>query len=150
VAFKCLTRQLQTDGRPGIDSGFVSFLTTIILLRNIHTLLPDRRVDGVICRGQSNRALKLVVSVQAALRIDAEVTSRLVLHSRFYKIHLCVKEKQLNRQMASLSPRVPRRRDGCVKFDASVIRRSQHMHMFCRDTKHGRHVATDLLCLFKR
>ena len=68
---------------------------------------------------------------------------------RFYKIHLCVKEKQLNRQMVSLSPRVPRRRDGYVKFAASA-RRSQHMHMFCSDTKHGRHVATHLLCLFKR
>jgi len=77
VALKCLTKQLQTDGRPG-----VSFLTTVILLRNMHTLLPDRWMDGVIRRGQSSRALKLVVSVQAALCTDAEVTSRLV-HSRF-------------------------------------------------------------------
>jgi hypothetical protein len=51
VTLKCLTRQLQTDGRPGFNSGFVSFLTTIILLRNKHTLLPDRRVEGVIRRG---------------------------------------------------------------------------------------------------
>lgn len=116
-----LDKTLQTDGRPDIDFGFVSFLTTIILLRNMHTLLLDGRVDGVIRRGQSSRALKFVVSVQAALCTDAEVTSRLV-HSRFYKIHLCVKEKQLDRQMAAgVSPRVPRRRDQCLKFTASVI-----------------------------
>jgi len=88
MSLNCLTRR-----RPGFDSGFVSFLTTIILLRNTHTLLPDGRVDGVIRRGQSSRTLKLVVPVPAALCTDGEVTSRLLPHSSFYKIHFCVKEK---------------------------------------------------------
>jgi hypothetical protein len=117
VALKCLTRQLQTDGRPGFDPGGFFFHFS----RLPHTHTAARPSGGRRHSPGTKQPLRFVVSVQAALCRDAEVTSRLVLHSRFYKIHLCVKEKRLNRQMASVSPRVRRRRYQCVHFTASVI-----------------------------
>ena len=67
-AVSVLDKTGTTDGHPGFDSGLFRFSRLSCCSgKNTHTHFSDRRVDGVIRRGQSSRTVKLVASVHAAL-----------------------------------------------------------------------------------